>query len=187
MEQSCRDCRPTVTPRAEGVRTTSERTRVRPGAGTGTPVAACRPVQPAVDSSRPAATPAKPPQILLAEDDEELRGLITAVLREDGFSVCPVSSGGELLEYIETSLLHSSLKPRPHLLITDVRMPGLSGLDVISILADSECLPRTIVITAFPSEETKLTALERGAAAVLGKPFDIDELRGEVARQLRRR
>ncbi len=144
-------------------------------------------MQPAVDTSRPAPSPVQPPQILLAEDDQELRALITAVLRQDGFAVRPVSSGGELLEYIETSLLHSSLNPRPHLLITDVRMPGLSGLDVISILADSECLPRTIVITAFPSEETKLKALERGAAAVLDKPFDIDELRRLVAQQLRRK
>jgi len=140
-----------------------------------------------MESSSPAPRSVKPPHILLAEDDDELRALITAVLRQDGFSVCPVSNGGDLLEYIETSLLHSSLNPRPQLLITDLRMPGLSGLDVISILEDSECLPRTIVITAFPTEETRLKALERGAAAVLDKPVDLDDLRREVARQLRRR
>ena len=140
-----------------------------------------------MESTRPAPSAVTPPQILLAEDDDELRALIVSVLRADGFSVCPVRSGGELLEYIESSLSNSRLNPRPHLVITDIRMPGLSGLDVISILADSECLPRTIVITAFPSEETRLMALERGAVAVLDKPVDLDDLRREVARQLERR
>jgi DNA-binding response OmpR family regulator len=140
-----------------------------------------------MESTRPAPSPAKPPLILLAEDDGELRALITAVLRQDGFSVRSVSDGGELLDYVEASLSCSSFKPRPQLMITDIRMPGLSGLDAISVLADSECLPRTIVITAFPSEETRRLALERGAAAVLDKPVDLDDLRREVERQLRRR
>jgi DNA-binding response OmpR family regulator len=140
-----------------------------------------------MESTHPAPSPVKPPQILLAEDDDDLRALITAVLRQDGFSVCPVSDGSELLDYVESSLAHSSFKPRPQLIITDIRMPGLSGLDAISVLADSECLPSTIVITAFPSEETRRMALERGAAAVLDKPVDLDDLRREVERQLRRR
>jgi DNA-binding response OmpR family regulator len=141
-------------------------------------------VQTMPSPSQPAPSRSRQPRILLAEDDRDLRELLASVLREDGYDVFTVCSGSELLEYIETSLLHSRLRPRPHLLITDVRMPGLSGLDVVSILAQSECLPRTIVITAFASEETRLTALKSGAAAVFDKPFDIDELRREVARQV---
>jgi DNA-binding response OmpR family regulator len=109
------------------------------------------------------------PTILLAEDDVELRRLIAGQLGSAGFDVCEAKNGGELIDFLARI-------PCPDLLITDVRMPGISGLQVVQGLRRARRRIPVIVITAFGSEETHSLARALGAAEVFDKPLDIDEL-----------
>lgn len=119
------------------------------------------------------------PRVLVAEDDREMRKLILRTLRKDGFSAEGVGSGSELLHRIGTSLLSSTGAP-PDLIISDIRMPGFSGLEVLSGLREADWSMPVILITAFGDEETHAEARRLGAAAVFDKPFDIDDLRTAV-------
>lgn len=124
-------------------------------------------------------------RVLLAEDDEPLRGLLGAALREDGYEVEEAIDGDTFLIRLESSLERIARGGLPEfdLIISDVRMPGLSGLDVLSILRSMDGLTPFILITGFADEEMRDRALGNGASAVIDKPFDVEMFR-EVLRQL---
>lgn len=73
------------------------------------------------------------------------------------------------------------------LVISDIRMPGQSGLDVLSTLGRLSRRIPVILITGYPDEETRAKARELGAAAMLIKPFGLSDLVAVVARVLRER
>ena len=118
---------------------------------------------------------APPRHIVLAEDDEDTRSLISWVLKADGFRITEVSDGRALLDYLFRTREHVDL------VITDVHMPKLSGLDVLDACrAQSRFLP-TLLITAYGDEYTRTAASRFGAIAVIDKPLDLDDLRSVVA------
>jgi CheY-like chemotaxis protein len=121
-----------------------------------------------------------PQRILLAEDDLEMRRLLSSALRKDGYEVIEAKSGAELLTTLAEFLRHPTTRPYD-LIISDQRMPGLTGLEVLEGLEDEDWLPPFILITAFGSREFETDALCAGAARVLDKPFDVDDLRKAVA------
>ncbi len=111
-------------------------------------------------------------RILIIEDDAEMRSLLKDFLEEEGFKADSAKSGPEALIKLKQS-------PRD-LIITDIRMPGPSGLEIlpkIRILYPEVCI---IVITAFGSEEIRRRSLEIGADGYLEKPLHLDELREMV-------
>jgi CheY-like chemotaxis protein len=120
-----------------------------------------------------------PQRILLAEDDLEMRRLLSSALRKDGYEVIEARSGAELLTTLAEFLRHPTTRPYD-LIISDQRMPGLTGLEVLEGLEDEDWLPPFILITAFGSRELETDALCAGAARVLDKPFDVDDLRKAV-------
>jgi DNA-binding response OmpR family regulator len=119
------------------------------------------------------------PRILLAEDDREMREMLAGVLRADGYEVTECRHGGELRDL---------LGPSPHvegaegfdLVVSDIRMPILSGLEVLEGLFPSHEAPPVLLITAFGDEETLEQADLLGVAATLSKPFAMEELRDRV-------
>jgi DNA-binding response OmpR family regulator len=114
-------------------------------------------------------------RVLVAEDDSDLRELFAIVLRERGYQVATVSTGSELGRLI------SSTAPaeRFDLIITDVNMPGGSGLDVIDQLRQSGDTTPVVIVTAFPEPDIRERAhgLE---VRLLAKPFELDTLRSAV-------
>ena len=117
-------------------------------------------------------------RVLLAEDDGPLRGLIAGVLKNDGYEVVEAKDGLELLVNIEASLVGDQ---RPFfVVVADVHMPGLTGLDVLAILRCSFVAAPVILITAFGDDDTRAEAWELGASAVFDKPFELEELRVAV-------
>lgn len=123
--------------------------------------------------STPSST--QPTSILLAEDDGEMRHFLSSELRADGYDVFCTCDGSETLEVL--SDVHELRHASPDVIITDVRMPGYSGLHILTTLRAAHCSIPVIVITAFGDLRLHEEAARLGAAVVFDKPFDIDDLR----------
>jgi DNA-binding response OmpR family regulator len=115
--------------------------------------------------------PTVPPLVLLGEDDLELRRLLTERLRRLGVDVVAVRDGRELLRQIRGA----STEDPPALVISDLRMPFRTGLDVLSVMREAGGRIPFILITAFGDAETHVEAHRLGAT-VFDKPFDLDDL-----------
>ncbi len=124
--------------------------------------------------------PRRHPLVILAEDDTEFRGLLASVLQQEGYEVVEAPDGLALLASLENTLTVRRERPDAFLVVADVRMPGLSGLDVLAILRCATWRTPVILITAFGDEATHAEGQELGAVAVLDKPFDVDVLRAAV-------
>ena len=124
--------------------------------------------------------PRRHPLVILAEDDTEFRRLLASVLQQEGYEVVEAPDGLALLASLENTLTVRRERPDAFLVVADVRMPGLSGLDVLAILRCATWRTPVILITAFGDEATHAEGQELGAVAVLDKPFDVDVLRAAV-------
>lgn len=123
------------------------------------------------------------PRVLVAEDDDELRRLIVEALTLDGYVVSEARDSAELIEIATQTKLEDGTAPE--LVLTDVRMPGCTGIQALALLRAHLKGAAILVITAFSDEETRRAAAQAGASAVLDKPFDVDALRAAVAAVLR--
>lgn len=123
--------------------------------------------------------PDSPARLLLAEDDLELRELLAYVLRSDGHEVVEARDGNELLSMLSQSIPRGGARESFALIVSDVRMPGLTALDVLTRLQRALSGTPVILITAFGDQTTHLRA-QRLGARVLDKPFDLDDLRAAV-------
>lgn len=119
----------------------------------------------------------KKPRILLADDDTEMRALLSAVLRKDGFDVLEAQDGSTLLDLIGDQILDASDKPGIDLIISDIRMPGVDGLNILAGLRKSDWSTPVLLITAFGDKKTHQEAARLGAVGVFNKPFDLDDFR----------
>lgn len=124
-----------------------------------------------------------PPRVLLGEDDKELRTLLAGALRKDGYEVTECGDGFRLLDHLG-SVLHSpesGVEPEEFdLIISDVRMPGVTGMSVLQGVQLFEGFPPTILITAFGDQQTHAEARRLGAKAVFDKPFHFEDLLAKV-------
>jgi FixJ family two-component response regulator len=106
--------------------------------------------------------------ISIVDDDESIRESTKGLVRSLGYQAVTFASAEEFLQ--------SDSVNRTACLITDVQMPGLSGIDLQrGLIAQGVRMP-TIFITAFPEEETRARALKAGALGYLSKPFSEDSL-----------
>lgn len=120
-------------------------------------------------------------RVLLAEDDEQLRALLAETLRQDGYDVVEARDGLELVDRVEEAAVQARSDGVPiSLLISDVRMPMLTGLDVLHVLRVRQWTAPVMLITAFGDEATHREASQLEATAVLDKPFELERFRKEV-------
>lgn len=120
-----------------------------------------------------------PARILLGEDDDQMRTLLAAELHREGYEVVECRNGVQLLDKLYSFLLPQGREDY-HLIISDIRMPGLTGLEILSGLADRPGFPPTILITAFGDDETHAEAERYHVVAFFDKPFDIEDLLATV-------
>jgi DNA-binding NtrC family response regulator len=120
------------------------------------------------------------PCVLVAEDDDDIRGLIAASLRSDGFDVIEARDGAELIGCMGLPGEQNEAQSRPDVIVSDVRMPSVTGLQALALLRRVRLATPFVLITAFGAEETCAEANQLGAAAMIHKPFDIDDLRAVV-------
>ncbi len=115
-------------------------------------------------------------RVLLAEDDDELRWALEEILTDEGYDVMAVRSGAALLEQLRGAV-QMKQEGRPYdVIVSDLRMPGSTGLDVLaSSRAEGSQIPM-ILMSAFGDDETRAKAMEFGASAFIGKPLKLEEL-----------
>lgn len=116
------------------------------------------------------------PRVLLAEDNPALRSLIVDVLTLEGYHVTEVGDSAALQQAIAASEAGPDALSRYELIVTDIRMPGKSGLDVLGELRSQGSRSRFVVITAFPEDATERRIRELDAK-LLAKPFSLGEFR----------
>ena len=119
-----------------------------------------------------------PMRVLVADDDDDMRALMVGTLQRDGYSVMEARDGGELLEMLRDGLDDAGL--RPDIVVTDVRMPRLSGLGVLQELKRAHMHLPVIVVTVFGDDSMHIVARRLGAVGVLRIPFDVDDFRTAV-------
>jgi DNA-binding response OmpR family regulator len=130
--------------------------------------------------------PARQRRVFLAEDDAEMRAMLRIALTREGYRVTEAASGTEALEALGDLLLGlGHWRESPDLLITDQRMPGCEGLELIEALRAVRARVPAILITAFGDDETFKRAFDMDETAVLDKPFDISLLMAIARRLLR--
>jgi two-component system chemotaxis response regulator CheY len=110
--------------------------------------------------------------ILLADDDQDLRRALCALLGSEGYEVIEAANGAAALEILAEAA--DGKRARPDLLLLDFNMPELSGIGLLRVLRRFGELPPAIVITAFPDPKVEDLARAAGAVRVLRKPFDED-------------
>ena len=124
-----------------------------------------------------------PPQnkshsIWIIDDDQSMRWVLEKTLINNGYQVSAFESGSVAL----ASFKRATLEQRPDLVVTDVRMPGINGFELMKQI--KHISPRTpiIIMTAYTDLDTTVQTYQEGAFEYLPKPFDIDDALELVAR-----
>ncbi len=119
----------------------------------------------------------RPPRILLVEDEEALAESVRYSLEREGFEVVLAADGRRALETFRAE--------QPDLVILDLMLPEMSGLDVCRQIRSGSTVP-IVMVTAKDSEADKVAGLELGADDYVTKPFSVRELVSRVRAHLRR-
>jgi two-component system response regulator PilR (NtrC family) len=129
------------------------------------------------DLTRDAAEEVRPrPRILVVDDEASMRDMLRIVLRRDGYDVRVAPDGRVALDI---------LKREPFdLLLSDIRMPDLSGVEVLRAAKELNCDIIAFMMTAYASTSTAVEAMRLGAVDYFTKPFNMDELRLKVRQHL---
>src|SRR5512143_39522 len=107
-------------------------------------------------------------RVLVVDDEANARTALAELLRDEGFDVETAADAFKALAKHETF--------SPHVVVTDIHMPGMSGIELLHKLKESEDPPATVVMTAQGAIATAVEAMRSGAADYLVKPIDFDEL-----------
>ena len=111
---------------------------------------------------------AKRTLIAVVEDDQPFRESMKKLMTALGYTVETFPSAAEFLA--------SPLLPATGCLVSDVQMPGMTGIELHRHLVDAGYVIPTIVVTAYPDEEVRRRALKQGVVGYLGKPVDDEDL-----------
>jgi DNA-binding NtrC family response regulator len=111
---------------------------------------------------------AESPHILIVDDDPGQRSLLNTFLHTQGFETVTAESGRQALEILRTGKFG--------MMISDVRMPGLSGLETLRLARQEHATLPVLLVTAFTDVRDAVAAMRDGAVNYLAKPIDLDEL-----------
>ncbi len=120
----------------------------------------------------PGAKPAAMPRVLVIDDEAGIRDVLTRFLKGKKFAVATAADG---LAGVELAA-----RWNPHLVLLDLHMPGLKGVEVLKLLRRREKPPRVIMVTAEHDPEVVRKCLDLGACDYVTKPFDMDYLERSV-------
>ncbi|HWP99175.1 MAG TPA: response regulator [Vicinamibacterales bacterium] len=120
------------------------------------------------------------PLILVVDDDDEIRGVIEAFLRHEGFAVETAATGAEAIE--------KALRRPPALVLLDYQMPGMDGWRCAERLRSHPATARVpiVAVTGYTRQVDRNRAMQAGVDGYLDKPVDLDQLLAEIRRVLGR-
>ena len=107
-------------------------------------------------------------RILVVDDEEEIRRLLTGLLTLAGFNVAAAGSGREALASVE--------QEPPDLIILDLGLPGMDGLEILRRIRERGGAAKVVVLTGYGTAQRAREAMALGVRDLLGKPFDLDRL-----------
>ena len=111
--------------------------------------------------------------ILVVDDERSMRDFLKILLIKEGYQVETVSGGLQALEVIEEHTFN--------LVITDIRMDGMDGLELLSSIKEKHPALPVVMITAFASPDDAVFAMKNGAFDYVSKPFNVDEIRSVIS------
>lgn len=117
-------------------------------------------------------------QVLLVEDDRNLRGFLRKAFREEGYVVDECESGNHAID--------RALRRAYDCIVLDIMLPERDGFEVVEELRKRAVFTPVLMLTAQSGVESRVTGLERGADDYLSKPFDLSELMARVHALIRR-
>jgi two-component system nitrogen regulation response regulator GlnG len=120
-------------------------------------------------------------RVLVAEDDPDMRDLVVEALRKDGYEVEQAVDGAELFVRIAESIVREPSGASFDVVVSDVRMPGGTALELVERLVFTPRRIPFILMTAFGDDDTRRRA-ERAGAVLFDKPLNLSDLRAAVRR-----
>jgi two-component system response regulator PilR (NtrC family) len=130
-------------------------------------------------AAAPEAAAASRSRVLVVDDELSMRQMLSYVLEREGYEVILAARGADAVRLLGEQPVD--------LLISDIRMPDMSGVEVLRAAKQIDAEIAGVMVTAFASTETAVEALRLGASDYLNKPFDVDELKIVVRAALERR
>jgi DNA-binding NtrC family response regulator len=109
------------------------------------------------------------PQVILAEDEAQLRGLIAELLSSKGIQVCEAADGLEALKLLQSM-------PAVSLLLSDIMMPNMNGYELVEASLKMRPELKVLMMTAYPTDRPPPAALKAREIRTLIKPFDPDRM-----------
>jgi CheY-like chemotaxis protein len=116
------------------------------------------------------------PRVVVAEDEPDVLMMVSVALRGLGYDIVEARNGRELLDQLGDGLIYGDLAAQPDVIISDIRMPGLTGMEILAGLRQAHWETAIVLMTAYADRDTRDEAQRLGVDAFFEKPFDIDDL-----------
>ncbi|MEM2249617.1 MAG: response regulator [Candidatus Bathyarchaeia archaeon] len=117
-------------------------------------------------------------RILVVDDDENIRKVLTTILEEEGYIVDEAENAKKAIEKTKRKIYNLAL--------IDIRLPDMEGIELLTRMKDTVPRMRKIIITGYPTLQNAIEAVNRGADAYILKPFDMDKVLATIKEQLRK-
>ena len=117
-------------------------------------------------------------RILVVDDDENIRKVLTKILEDEGYTVESVGTAKEAIEITKRKFYNLAL--------IDIRLPDMEGVKLLTKIRDTTPKMRKIIITGYPTLRNAIEAVNKGADAYIVKPFDMDKALNVIKEQLRK-
>jgi DNA-binding NtrC family response regulator len=117
-------------------------------------------------------------RILIIDDDENIRKVLTAILEEEGYAIESVDTGKKAIE--------RSKRKAYNLALIDIRLPDMEGIELLTKMKDTTPKMRKIIITGYPTVHNAVEAVNRGADGYIMKPFDVEKVLKTIENQLKK-
>jgi len=118
-------------------------------------------------------------KILVVDDEQSMRDFLSIMLKKDGYDVVAAENGGDALKAVQAEIFD--------LVISDVKMPGMDGIDMLKAVKDVSPETVVVMITAYATAETAVEAMKLGAYDYITKPFKVDEIKLILQKALEKR
>jgi len=117
-------------------------------------------------------------RILIIDDDENIRKVLTTILEDEGYDVESVDTAKKAIERTRRKFYNLAL--------IDIRLPDMEGIELLTKMKNTTPKIRKIIITGYPTLQNAVEAVNRGADAYILKPFDMEKVLQEIRDQLKK-